>query len=213
MNLITYLNNLPMNHPDLKKQTKQPCPSHLYVRKLSNNLASCNLQHQASDFQGLQEIHLNLHWRAKHFHPNILVQTKMCQDWPKIILDLQKALIVFLLIVSALEQFPHFYALSPEVTVHKANFKKEQFPRKLFAEIRYFSKLFVFIGSFWILMQLQKLPNNLAFCNLHQASNFQGLQEIHLNLHWRAKHFHPNILVQTKMCQDCYRQKRQKSIF
>ena len=44
---------------------------------------------------------------------------------------------VFPRIVSALEQFPHFYVLLPKVTVHKNKFKKEQFPRKLFAEIRY----------------------------------------------------------------------------
>ena len=29
------------------------------------------------------------------------------------------------------------FILSPKVTVHKTNFKKELFPRKLFAEIRY----------------------------------------------------------------------------
>ena len=44
---------------------------------------------------------------------------------------------VFPRIVSALEQFPHLYVQLPKVTVHKVKFKKEQFPRKLFAEIRY----------------------------------------------------------------------------
>ena len=39
--------------------------------------------------------------------------------------------------VSSLEEFPHFYVLSPKVTVHKAKIKKEWFPRKLYEEIRY----------------------------------------------------------------------------
>ena len=43
---------------------------------------------------------------------------------------------VFPHIVSALEQFPHLYVLCPKVTVHKVKFKKEQFPRKLYEEIR-----------------------------------------------------------------------------
>ena len=47
---------------------------------------------------------------------------------------------VFPQIVSALEQFPHLYVLQSKVTVHKVKFKKEQFPRKLFAEIRYISR-------------------------------------------------------------------------
>ena len=44
---------------------------------------------------------------------------------------------VFPHIVSSLEQFPHIYILYPKVTVHKAKLKKEQFPRKLYEEIRY----------------------------------------------------------------------------
>ena len=50
---------------------------------------------------------------------------------------------VFQRIVFALKQFPSLNSFCTclyyyqRVTVHKAKFKKEQFPRKLFAEIRY----------------------------------------------------------------------------
>ena len=53
---------------------------------------------------------------------------------------------VFPRIVSALEQFPQFYVLSPKVTVHKAKLKKEQFPQKLFAEIR--QSVFIVLGMY-----------------------------------------------------------------
>ena len=107
---------------------------------------------------------------------------------------------VFPHIVSTLEQFPHLSVLLPKVTVHKVKFKKEQFPRKLFAEIRYLElgkiSAIQFKTHLCSLIHLFQFPNILCdnyhnwrlrqlvyICNLHLVYGHIDFPPLHQFCH------------------------------